>query len=421
MLHLIMRQFVAIIWSSLKMALQEFKSNKLRTFLSLFGVTIGIFCIISVLSTVGSLEYAIQKDIKSLGSNSIYIDKWEFGGDGDYPWWKYVKRPVPTYNEMQALKQKVTAASNIAYVMQNNSSLEFGDNIVSGINYYGVTPDFFNIQTVEVSLGRELLQADYDQHSNSILVGYEVATRLFGSPEKSVGKIVRMKNNKPGVITGLIKKQGKSMIGGFEYDNSILMVNGFMKQLVTEKNANPMIMVQAKPGISTEMLKDELAGAMRSLRKLSPREENNFALNDVDMFSKFASDLFGGVNKGGWAIAALSLLVGMFGVANIMFVTVKERTSQIGLKKAIGAKKSTILTEFLLEAAFLCIMGGLIGLFLVFVLTQIFTAMLGFTIFISLDIMFLAITICIVVGVVAGIIPASVAARMDPVVAIRSK
>jgi putative ABC transport system permease protein len=160
---------------------------------------------------------------------------------------------------------------------------------------------------------------------------------------------------------------------------------------------------------------------MRSIRKLKPTQEDNFSLNDVDAFSSFASGIFGNINKGGWAIAALSLVVGMFGVANIMFVTVRERTSQIGLKKAIGAKRSTILTEFLLESAFLCIMGGMIGLLLVFILTQIATAAIGFPIFISINIMLLAVGICILVGVLAGIIPASIAARMDPVVAIRSK
>ena len=131
--------------------------------------------------------------------------------------------------------------------------------------------------------------------------------------------------------------------------------------------------------------------------------------------------IFQGVNKGGWAIATLSLVVGMFGVANIMFVTVRERTSQIGLKKAIGAKRSTIMTEFLLEAAFLCILGGMIGLLLVFVLTKIASAVLGFPITISLNILLTAIGICVIVGVLAGIIPASIAAKMDPVVAIRSK
>lgn len=419
-LHLMMRRFLEIIWSSLKIALQEFRSNKLRTFLSLFGVTIGIFCIISVLSTVGSLEQAIQKDIKSLGSNTVYIDKWEYSGGNDYPWWKYIKRPEPTYAEMNALKLKVPSASHITFQTELSNTIEFEDAVVKDIRYYGVTEDFFKIQKVEIILGRMLLQSDYDYGANSVLIGYEVAKALFGTPQNAVGKAVRIKDGKTANIVGLIKKQGKSILDILEYDNCIIMTTGFVKQLIPEKYAQPKIIVQGKEGIPMDMLKDELVGAMRSLRKLKPTQADDFSLNDIDSFSKIFSDIFSGVNKGGWAIAALSLLVGMFGVANIMFVTVRERTSQIGLKKAIGAKRSTILTEFLLEAAFLCILGGLIGLLLVFILTQIFSALLGFTVFISLDIMLLAIGICVVVGILAGIIPASIAARMDPVVAIRS-
>jgi putative ABC transport system permease protein len=273
---------------------------------------------------------------------------------------------------------------------------------------------------VEVILGRTLQQSDFDNSSNSILIGHEVARTLFGVAENAIGKSIKVKEGKTANVIGLIKKQGKSILQPWEFDNCILMVTGFLRQMIPEKWANPKIIVQGREDIPMEMLKDELAGAMRSLRKLKPTEADDFSLNDIDSFSKFASDIFSGVNKGGWAIAALSLVVGMFGVANIMFVTVRERTSQIGLKKAIGAKRSTILTEFLLEAAFLCILGGLIGLLLVFILTQIFSALLGFTVFISLDIMLLAIGICIVVGVLAGIIPASIAAKMDPVAAIRS-
>lgn len=416
-----MGRFFEIIWSSLKIALQEFRSNKLRTFLSLFGVTIGIFCIISVLSTVGSLEQAIQKDIKSLGTNTVYIDKWEYSGGNDYPWWKYVKRPQPKQEEMEMLKLKVPSAANIAFEIETNSSIEIEDNIINSVVYYGVTEDFFNIQKVEVTLGRTLQPSEFDNSSNSILIGNEVARILFGTAEKAIGRSVKLKEGKTVNIIGLIKKQGKSILQTWEFDNCILMPTGFLKQMIPEEWANPKIIVQGKEGAPMEMLKDELAGAMRSLRKLKPTEADDFSLNDIDSFSKFASDIFSGVNKGGWAIAALSLVVGMFGVANIMFVTVRERTSQIGLKKAIGAKRSTILTEFLLEAAFLCILGGLIGLLLVFILTQIFSAVLGFSVFISLDIMLLAIGICIVVGVLAGIIPASIAAKMDPVAAIRSK
>ena len=415
-----MRRFTAIIWSSLKMALQEFRSNKLRTFLSLFGVTIGIFCIISVLSTVNSLEMKIQSDLKALGNNTIYIDKWVYAGNDDYPWWKYMKRPVPKYNEMRALKAKVTNASNIAYVTEINSIIEYESDQISGVTYYGYSEDFPNIQQVNIIQGRNLLQSDYSQNANVILIGYEVAEKLFGNINNAVGKVVTLKGGRSATIVGLIKKQGKSIVGGWEFDNSIHMVRGLMRQMNPEEWSNPRIMAQANLGVPAEMLIDELEGAMRSLRKLKPTEEDDFALNDMNAFSSITSKIFGNINKGGWAIAALSLIVGMFGVANIMFVTVRERTSQIGLKKAIGAKRSTILTEFLLESAFLCILGGLIGLILVFILTKIASSMIGFPLFISVDIMMLAIGICIVVGVIAGIIPASIASKMNPVVAIRS-
>ncbi len=403
------------------MALQEFRSNKLRTFLSLFGVTIGIFCIISVLSTVNSLETKVQSDIKTLGNNTIYIDKWVYSGGGDYPWWKYVKRPVPKYEEMKALKLKVPSAANIAYVIETNAAVEYESDMLSGVTYYGYSEDFPNIQKVEIIQGRTLLESDYEQGVNAILVGYEVAEKLFGTASNAVGKIVKLKGGRAANIVGLVKKQGKSMIGGWEFDNSILMTRDMLKQMNPEEYSSPKIMVQANPGVSSEMLIDELTGAMRALRKLKPTEEDNFALNDLNALSGFATSIFSNINKGGWAIAALSLVVGMFGVANIMFVTVRERTSQIGLKKAIGAKRSTILTEFLLESAFLCILGGLIGLILVFILTKVASAMIGFPLFIAPQIMFLAIGICIMVGIIAGIIPASIASKMDPVVAIRSK
>lgn len=418
-----MRRVLEILGSSLSLTWQEFRSHKVRTLLSLSGVAFGIFCIIGVLAMVDSLERAVQNDIKALGTNTVYIDKWEYAGGGnDYPWWKYVKRPSPKYDEMVLLKQKVPAAANVAMnISDQGANLEIEDNIVSGVNYYGITEDFVNIQPVEVAIGRYLQQSDYDYAANSIVIGYTVAENLFGKPEKAVGQMVTMKSGKKGLVVGLIKKQGKSIIGGWEYDNSILMPYSFMKTIVREENSNPVIMVQGKETVPMDQLKDELQGAMRSIRKLKPTQDDDFSLNDIDSFSEFMDNIFGYINQGGWAIAALSLVVGMFGVANIMFVTVRERTSQIGLKKAIGAKKRMILTEFLLESAFLCIMGGLLGLIGVFLLTTLVGAAAGFSIFISPSILLLAITICVAVGVLAGIIPASIAAKMDPVVAIRSK
>jgi len=413
-----MWRFFEIIWSSFKMALAEFRSNKLRTFLSLFGITVGIFCIIGVLATVDSLGKNVQKDISKLGSKTIYVDKWDY--TGQIPWWKLVSRPNPAYDEAKMLKQRSELTTNVAFNISNTSKLEWGDEVVTGVNLYGVTEDFSNIQQLEIQQGRYLQQADFDYGSPNVVIGYNVAEKLFTKPEKAVGEEIDIQGKKAHVI-GLLQKQGKSMLGGWEFDECVIMAYGFMKTIVPEKRSQPVLMVQGQANVPMNLLRDDVQGALRSIRKLRPMENDNFSMNDIETFAKFMDSIFSGINLGGWAIAALSLIVGMFGVANIMFVTVRERTSQIGLKKAIGAKRSTILVEFLLESAFLCILGGLIGLLLVFILTKIISSSMGFPIFISFNILSLAISICIVTGMLAGIIPAVKAARMDPVEAIRSK
>jgi putative ABC transport system permease protein len=410
-----------IIWSSFKVALQEFRSNKLRTFLSLLGIIIGIFCIISVLSTVSSMQAAVNNDLKQLGNKAIYIDKWLYTNGPDYPWWKYVKRPTPKYEEMRLLRLKVPDAAHMVFELQITDNVENSDNVLSGVNYYGNTEDFDKVQQVNIGSGRYFQQVDYDRGSPYVVLGYNIAERLFIKPSKAVGQAVKLRGGKTVVIIGVMEKQGQSLLDTWDFDNSILLTYPFMKQLVRDENANPKILVQASANISLQAMKDELRGAMRSIRKLSPTMDDDFALNDIDSITKLFDPIFRILNIGGWAIAALSLIVGMFGVANIMFVTVRERTSQIGLKKAIGAKRRTILTEFLLESAFLCIIGGVVGLLLVFLLTLLIGTALHFQVFIPFNIIILAVCICLLTGILAGIIPAFMAARMDPVVAIRSK
>jgi putative ABC transport system permease protein len=416
-----MRRLIEIIGSSFKMALQELLKNKLRTFLSLFGITIGIFCIIGVLSTVQSLEHNLQNEIKSLGTNTIYIDKWDYaaGGGPDYPWWKYVKRPSPKHSELPEIKERTETAQYAAFQINTMDKIEVGDNVLNNVRLYGITEEFPSIQPIDITYGRFMTDGDFERGTNSVVVGNEVAEKLFGEAERAVGKLISTRGKKL-LVVGTIKKQGQQMIGGWAFDQSIVMPYRFARSIMDERRADPLILVQGKSDVNSKVLKDDLRGVMRSLHKLSPTQDDDFALNDINDFSDVMSQAFVSVNIGGWAIAALSLIVGMFGVANIMFVTVKERTSQIGLKKAIGAKKSVILTEFLLESAFLCIIGGAIGITLVFILTKIITAALDFPIFISTYLLFIAVGICIAVGLLAGIIPAYRAANLDPVVAIRS-
>ena len=415
------RRTIEIVGSSFIMALQELWKNKLRTFLSLFGVTIGIFCIIGVLATVNSLEYNIQTEIKSLGTNTIYIDKWDYGAGGgpDYPWWKYVKRPSPKYEELQQIKERTTTAENAAFIINTQSSVDVDQNSLNGVILYGITEEFPSMQPMEIQYGRFMTDAEFGLGANAAVIGNEIAEKLFGDAQRAVGKQVTAKGKKINIV-GVIKKQGNTLIGGWQFDKSLVTNYRFSRNLMDEKRADPLIIVKGRSNMTSKAVKDELKSVMRSLHKLGPTQENDFALNDVNDFSDALSKAFVSVNIGGWAIGILSFVVGIFGVANIMFVTVKERTTQIGLKKAIGAKNSVILTEFLLEAAFLCIIGGLIGLILVLILTKIATAVLHFPIFLSPQIIAIAIFICIVAGVLSGIIPAIKAAKMDPVQAIRS-
>ncbi|MBN9299963.1 MAG: ABC transporter permease [Filimonas sp.] len=413
---------LAILWNSFRMALQELKVNKLRTFLSLFGITIGIFCIIGVLATIGGLQNKIQTDISTLGSNTIYIDKWDYSGGGpDYPWWKYVNRPVPKYDEVKMIKEKSSLAEYVCYFNSSTATMQYEDNQLQNASIYGVTEDFNKIQTVDIAYGRYLNDFEFQRGNAVGVLGYENAEQLFGNASKAVGQTMSF-NKHTVTIIGVTAKQGQSMIGNaYDYDHALLVSYRFYASIYNAQNGDPFIMVKAADQVPSGALVDELRGAMRQVRKLSPKTEDNFALNDVNMFSEQVSGFFGSVNIGGWVIAALSLVVGLFGVANIMFVTVRERTSQIGLKKAIGAKRASILFEFLLESAFLCIIGGLFGLAMVWLLTLVLNGVLPFTIVIAPYIIVLALSLCIGLGMLAGIIPAFMAAKMNPVEAIRSK
>ena len=414
-----MRTMLNILSNSLRLTMQELMVNKLRTALSLIGISFGIFCIIGVLATVNSLERNIQDEIKGLGTNTIYIDKWDYSGGPDYPFWKFVNRPLPKFDEIAFIKQRSQLASHIAFNVNNVGNVEYKNNVLQGVTFYGITEEQNLIQTVIIQYGRYISASEFAAGSNVAMIGFENAEKLFTKADIAVGKEVVL-NGKKAKVIGVIKKEGQNLIG-WNYDQCIMMPYRFIRNIFDEKRSNAFIMAMAKEGVSSLAFKDELEGVMRSIRKLSPKTADNFSLNDVSGFSDKVSSVFVSVNIGGWAIGLLSLVVGAFGIANIMFVTVKERTAMIGLKKAIGAKRSSILLEFLMEAAIICVMGGLIGLLLVYILTVVLSSVFNFPVFISPGILTLAISICIIIGILAGIIPASIASRLDPVVAIRSK
>jgi putative ABC transport system permease protein len=413
-----MAKMLSILSNSLRLTFQELRVNKTRTALSLTGVAFGIFCIIGVLATVNSLEHNIQNEVSSLGNNTIYIDKWDYSGGPDKPWWKMRARPEMKYEEQDMVKQRSALTENITFLMQTGGNLSHKDYKIQNVSIYGINEAQTDIQPLSFLAGRYFSQAEFMQASNVCLIGFANAESLFGDAQRAEGKQVAVKG-KMMTIVGILKKEGKNFIG-WDYDNCIMMPYKFCKQIFDEKNSGSVLIVKGKEGFSTDALYDDLKGVMRQIRRLGPREEDNFSLNSVEAFSKSISGFFSTLNIVGGFIGGISLIVGLFGIANIMFVTVKERTSIIGLKKAIGAKSSSILLEFLMEAALMCIIGGAIGLFFVWLLTLVLSGPLKFPVFISIPLMIATVIICIVVGILAGIIPARQAAKLDPVVAIRS-
>lgn len=418
-----MRRSLEIITTSFRLMWEELRNNKLRTFLSLLGIIIGIFCIVGVLATVSSMQSSANDSLQSLGSNTVYVQKWEWGGGSDYPWWKFINRPQPKYEEMEFLKRKIQSAEYVAYVFPVSQTVEYENSALDNVQITGVSSDFNKINIFNMVYGRYLTESEFNAGSANCVIGYTVAETLYGKAENAIGKEIKVKGMKHTVV-GVIAKQGKGFLGsGWNFDESIIMPYLQTVRFIDNKNIfqDKIIIVKGKENIPVEDLKVEMKGLMRAARRISPKEDDTFALNDISSQSQFINNISNGLSQGGVAITVLSFVVGIFGVANIMFVTVKERTSQIGLKKAIGAKKRTILLEILLESAFLCIVGGLIGLLMVFLLTLVLSGALGFKVFISIPIFLFAIGLCVFFGILAGIIPAINAANLDPVVAIRSK
>lgn len=412
----------------IKTAFQELRTNKLRTFLSLLGIAIGVFCVISVLTVFDSLEKNIQSNMESLGSNVLYVGKfpWIPEGEGEYAWWKYKARPVCNYDETQTIAKNAPSAAFATLCYSDESqNIQFQQRDVKGVSIFAVTSNFEKLQPIDITEGRYFSISEMQGfQSNGVVIGSTVANELFGNNISPVGKSIRLFSKQYSIL-GVLKKQGKTMTG-FDFDNGAIVTYNYLSSFrkIDNNNSNgfldPMMMVKAKKGFNLKEMKYEIKSILRAKRKLRPREADNFSFNQLDAIQNGISAIFVNFNIFGWLIGLFSLVVGSFGIANIMFVSVKERTTFIGVKKAIGATSTAILSEFLVESVILCLLGGFIGILLVFLLTLVLSGPVGFPITISLNNFLIGITISIVVGILAGIIPAKRAAGLNPVVAIRS-
>lgn len=389
--------------------------NKLRTFLTLFGITIGIFSIISVFTVLDWMEKSVRDSISSLGDNVVYVQKFPWSFDPNLNWWDIIRWPAVTLDDYHVIQNKSTKGELACFAAFQGEQIRYKKSKANDILTAAATIEFKDIRSFEIEKGRYFSPFESVSGKNVAVLGAEIASKLF---EKSdpVGKEVSIAGFKTTVI-GVITKEGKGGISGRGLDEVVLIPINFGKTFINLRNrfAETQLMVKAKPGVSVQELNDEVTMILRAYRRLRPNEVTNFSVNRASMITQGINAIFSIINIGGWVIGGFSILVGGFGIANIMFVSVRERTNIIGIQKALGAKRFIILQQFLVESVLLSVAGGLIGIFLIFIGTLAINYLYDLNMYLTLGNILRAVFISGLIGVIAGYAPAYAAAKMNPV------
>ena len=412
--------FFKLSWESFRFAISALKTNLTRTILSLLGVTVGIFAIIAVFTLVDSLEDNIKSSFSFLGTNVMRVDKFPFSsGPQEYPWWKYFRRPPGTVAEYEFLKERLTSAEAITISASSNTTVKAGSNAYQGMALTGVAYTYPDVYDVPLEEGRFFTESEINAARNLAVIGRTIANTLYPNQE-IIGKQIKIRGMKFTVV-GVFEEEGEGLFDAPSKDEACIIPYGaFTKMYYTGRNGlEPTIAAKGKEeDIGLVALENEMAGLLRAKRGLRPTEEDDFALNKTEFIQNAIGSIFDVISIAGWVIGGFSILVGGFGIANIMFVSVRERTNIIGIQKSLGAKNYFILFQFLFESVCLSLIGGITGIFIVFLLS--FIQLGSLEIVLSFKNIMLGLGVSTIIGVVSGIVPATLAARMDPVEAIRT-
>lgn len=388
--------------------------------LSLLGVTIGIFSIIAVLAAVDSLEKEIKGSLSSLDQSTMIVTRFSFGPT-EVPQWKRQQFPDVTYEEYEDISRNLPDLEAASFVLNvPNEPIKYQENTVNDVGVAAVSYEYYDIEALQLEEGRFFNQAESVRGAPVIILGYDVAESLFPGVDP-MGKRVRLYGRKFTVI-GLLEKMGQGLFGGGHDSNVFVPVNAVRRIYGSNSRGTfPQIVIKPEDGVDNAEFVALLEQQIRNNRGLRREEINNFFVNQLKGFTDFIDNITGQMNFIGLIISGFSLLVGGFGIANIMFVSVKERTNLIGIQKSLGAKNRFILFQFLFEAVILAVIGGLIGLFLVWVISLLVSQFTGdFQFVLSPWNMFIGTAVSAVIGLISGIVPAISASKLDPVEAIRT-
>lgn len=399
---------------SLRIAFVSIAANKMRSLLTTLGIVIGICSVVLMSTAIKGIDKSFQEGISSLGADNIYIDKWEWFSNVE--WWKIRNRKNLDMSHFRAFKEQAKLPEAIAPSIWTIQNLKRGDKIIKANLIAGTNSDYVRTTNFSFKEGRFFSEFESESSREVAVLGNDVADFLFPN-ESAYGKTVKI-GGVNFIVVGVLEKVGSSLMGDFNPDKQVFIPIGVVfKRFHTQRIRSITIIVKAPSPAMLEAVKEEAEAIMRKIRKLGPGEANDFSLNQQEALKRKYEQTVGVIQIAGLLITGLSLFVGAIGITNIMFVSVKERTKEIGIRKAVGAKRRSILFQFLLESSIICLIGGMTGLFLAGAFSLALSQFLPVSF--QFDAAILAIVISLITGIISGIVPSYQAAKLDPVEALR--
>ncbi|MFA8342269.1 MAG: ABC transporter permease [Rhodothermaceae bacterium] len=396
-------------------SLKAIAANKIRAALTTLGIVIGVTSVVLMSTALSGIDNAFKEGVSLMGSDNIYIDKWAWFNN-DIPWWELRNRKNIIYNEYKRYEKSAQLPLSVSPTLRSRRNAKFEDNTVESNTIIGTDHKYMSTTNLILGEGRFFNELEGRGGRNVAVVGFKVAEQLF-KDANGLGQEIKISGKKYRVV-GLLEEQGSDMMGGFNPDHQIIIpIESMFKYFRRKATANVTINVKAENSLMVDATKEEAISVMRKIRGLAYDEDNDFSINQQEGLLNNINQVVGVIKLAGYFITGLALFVGAIGIMNIMFVSVKERTKEIGVRKAIGAKRRAILSQFIFESSSICMLGGFIGLGFALMLSLVVNQFLP--VVVQIDAVIIALVISILTGAVSGIAPAYTAAKLDPVDALR--